>query len=400
MSRSPTDPAASDRKSAGAPVARPLHQSGAMKATPLLSILFLAPACDLPVGGERTGGGCPAGEVCAPETPNGLYFAGAPFASTFLANDLEPKATAVGGTQRITVYVDPDGYDPFGAPFRAAGTGAVIAGEVEPPSVVIGGDGAGEGYLRILNQHDELHDRYRLELFEVEEVSAGPMLEWAFADFELDDYALWSGGAIDLMITLRGSIEDGSPRLVDESMTVALPPGSRPDPRWDVVQVRPQAAGPVALTITAGNAAEHRVELQAVDRVDDILLAESAYSSPESATEVTLSSSPVFCFRVVHQAESGPIAVLGAPLEYTVSGALTVHESSVVGAHCVALQTVEVGLATVTVSLDGVTRSVSVAVVEPRPEQEAAARLRPDALRQPAEAIAVGERAAAQLPVQ
>jgi hypothetical protein len=87
-------------------------------------------------------------------------------------------------------------------------------------------------------------------------------------------------------------------------------------------------------------------------------------------------------------------------VQYTVTGALALDRPVIGGGHCVGVRPVDLGTGRITATLDGVSRTWEVTVVEEPPAEQQSARLRPEALRWAGEAIAVGERAAAQLPVQ
>src|SRR5690349_9941492 len=68
----------------------------------VLASLLVVPAC---FGGERASTGqCPAGEVCSPETPNGLHFIGQALIDDVLVSG--PAATAIGGTQDVALQYD------------------------------------------------------------------------------------------------------------------------------------------------------------------------------------------------------------------------------------------------------------------------------------------------------
>ena len=83
--------------------------------------------------GEVADHGCPIGEDCSPDTPNGLHFFGTDLAGVF---ELDNHPTAIGGTQRVLLaekvgdtFVDLDaGYVAHGGAFVAVADtdGAVV----------------------------------------------------------------------------------------------------------------------------------------------------------------------------------------------------------------------------------------------------------------------------------
>ena len=104
----------------------------------LLTILSAA-GCALP--GERAIGGCPVGEVCSNQTPNGLLFQGAAPGDGFAIGVATP---AKGGTQTINVLLDDTKQTlPFDQPFDAATSDATVAtiSFIKPPTVSVRGAG-------------------------------------------------------------------------------------------------------------------------------------------------------------------------------------------------------------------------------------------------------------------
>ena len=87
---------------------------------PLVSLgVLLFAGCGDYVGDRAETGECPLGEVCSPDTPEGLYFVSPKLGEQGISlhfHDLLP--TAVGGTQTITVF-DAATHRPMEFPFAA-----------------------------------------------------------------------------------------------------------------------------------------------------------------------------------------------------------------------------------------------------------------------------------------
>src|SRR5207302_10422867 len=119
-------------------------------------LLFVALAACAPLGDRAITGKCPAGEVCSPDTPDGLQFVGpGVYGDLFLTG---PGTTVVGGTQAVTIMENSPGdiQRPFTLPYTADGGAAVgIAGQ-SGSTVTLAGLASGTNELRIVDPGGDL----------------------------------------------------------------------------------------------------------------------------------------------------------------------------------------------------------------------------------------------------
>src|SRR5262249_34824128 len=195
-----------------------------------LTLVRLLPALSLagcPLAGERAGSGsCPSGETCSDKTPNGLALLG-----TKLGDDplgpMQPLATAVGGTQGLTVVTGAtSGAPTFTLPFDATTTSPMLAvTDVAPPKLTVEGLAGGTSDLRLVEPGTELlYDRLPLDVAAVAAVEVRPLVYSVVtsdSDFAANSGAGWAmlaGGTDDLLVRLASG--DGT-RVVDQRMTIA-----------------------------------------------------------------------------------------------------------------------------------------------------------------------------------
>ncbi len=106
------------------------------------------------------------------------------------------------------------------------------------------------------------------------------------------DGIVFAAGAQALTVALFGKVQGGgTTRVVDESMTIALPGATRR--WWDSVRVPGLVAGHHAVTVRAGDRPEATLDLEVVAGADSIVAHE-----PVSPLEVTKSSVVCFSARV------------------------------------------------------------------------------------------------------
>jgi len=226
----------------------------------LLLALLAFPAC---VGGQRAATGeCPSGEVCSPETPDGLQFIGSSLIGAFVVGG--PLATAVGGTQEIQIDTEPalGIYTPFELAFSVNDSGgAGVRFDHQNGNVVtVRGVAAKSNYLRILDPSNaELFDRKILDADQIASISLLPVT----ADtVPAGMPVVWASGEADIGIALMGSHD----RLVDTSLVATL--DGSVSRAWDTLVMPSASAGSYALSVTAGNLAPTALTVDVVDAPD------------------------------------------------------------------------------------------------------------------------------------
>src|SRR4051794_25451964 len=88
-----------------------------------LVALLALPACT--TLGERAGGGCPVGQTCSNQTPDGLEFSADDFGDDWLGNP-GVKPIATGGSETIAAWDHASG-DALAVPYTAAIVGDQLA---------------------------------------------------------------------------------------------------------------------------------------------------------------------------------------------------------------------------------------------------------------------------------
>jgi len=304
-----------------------------------------------------TGGYCPDGEDCSPDTPAGLYFRGAIFGDCFLFCDGDIKTTAVGGTQEVTVYRDEWADVPFNRWFAAATLGESFAvDDVSPPDVVVAATAPEASTLRILDPTTgELFDRVGLKAATLDYALAEPAhaLELGLID-EISPWAIYTEHA-SLVIALH---DRNGQRLVDENMAVALAgdtSGTITRDRWDGVSLAGLQPGTVSLSVTAGTLAEIPIELEAVDTVDAIERIADLWDDPAEPVPVGRTAS--YCFRGLSQG----VPVAGLDWAFTSAG---VELDMSLFSNCVSIRAEQPGTVTLTVTAADASLTVAISVVE------------------------------------
>src|SRR5262249_3182173 len=157
---------------------------------------LLLAGCTL--AGERGAtGDCPPGETCSDKTPNGLALLGAKLGDDPLG-PMQPRATAIGGTQQLTVVTGAtSGAPAFALPFDATTTSPSLAvTDVAPPKLPVEGLGAGTSDLRLVEPGTQLlYDRLPLDVTAVATVDLRPLVYSAAtsdADFAANPRAGWA----------------------------------------------------------------------------------------------------------------------------------------------------------------------------------------------------------------
>lgn len=236
----------------------------------LLGLPLSLVACD--TAGERADTGkCPAGEVCSAATPRGLHFIGVTLADDLLSGN-GPAATAVGGTQEVSLEYDRGNglFAPLNLPYATdddGGLGVTVVGHTGAV-VTVKGARSRTNYLRIVDpQTGELYDRYmltgaalsamRLVGTEFESVPAGRRLAFATGDQTIG-------------VALDGEVQSSSgpraERIVDTSMVLDLPGATRSS--WDSVRIPNAQVGTYPLVVTAGEKPAATLPIEVVAGAD------------------------------------------------------------------------------------------------------------------------------------
>ena len=318
------------------------------------------------LAGERSGtGSCPPGETCSDKTPNGLALLG-----TKLGDDplgpMQPLATAVGGTQQLTVVTGAtSGAPTFALPFDATTTSPDLAvTDVAPPKLTVEGLAAGTSDLRLVEPGTQLlYDRLPLAVAAVATVDLRPLVysvATSDADFAANTGAGWAmlaGGTDDVLVRLGAG--DGT-RIVDQRMTIAATGSAFASGQmlaWDTLRVRATGAGEGTLIVRTGDGATHPQAVPLAAAVDDVLWVSAQDAVAPNGTAI-VDSAPIYCFRAV----SGTHLVAGATWSYTATFGLTLTTS--VARNCVVV-TAGAGSTggTLTVTASGVSRDFTVAFV-------------------------------------
>ncbi len=334
--------------------------------------VFLSFASNSPAGGDRTDGECPAGEVCSPDTPTGLYFGGSVLGDEIFDSIVEPHRTAVAGTQTLDIFSDADASDEFiGFDAVAAGPSFQVVA-VAGNQVSVAGVAGGTDFLRLVDpESGELYDRIALQTAVVDTIAIVPQKIDLLGDQELYDAAspavvYHASGTSELVVALYDASDV---RLVDETLTLALGTGFvRDTAQWDRFEHDPVAPGTYVFTFTLGSGEIGDLSATFVDAVDAVVwvpgLANSERAEPASGAVV--GQQKRFCFR----AENGGRPVVGATFGYTSTSGLTVASGS---GTCVTVTGAAPGLATLTVSVDGVAEPFDVPVASAANAQPASA---------------------------
>lgn len=258
--------------------------------------------------GERGDGRCPAGESCAPGTPDGLLFEGAPLG---IWPALTAHTIAAGGRQTFRLTY-PDTAAPFDLPFTAAVTapGHTIVAEGADRAVVAAAS-AGSGYLRIVDAGGLLYDRLAIESAEVATVRAAPTFTAAYPAIDPPRWSAFAGGQVGVALVLADA---GGTTVVDEGLALRSPvPSQRTS--WDSFTLAPASAGTLALRVDAGHLADQEVRVPVTDTFDEL--------APPAPQETGVGGDLVVCFPAWERGAPGDgddTLVVGVPRQYRVSG--------------------------------------------------------------------------------
>ncbi len=269
--------------------------------------------CYEPDGGDRAvSGDCPAGEICNPTTPNGLYFTGTPWTDCFLSCDPGVKTTAIGGTQTITVLTGANSSSAvFTQPFAVDSFGnGVSVDSVSPPDFVIRGESSSWTEVSVVDGQGRLYDKIDLFARPLRDISIRAPLGDLLGGGE-DGWVAWAAGGASIIATLTGT--NGS-QLADESLGMAL--AGEPDgvykTAWNRVALRPIAAGEHTLEISQ-NGDVHSFGITAVDEVHDIA---SSNLGAEPSEPFPAQQPQTFCFQAYHLTD----VIVGIEIGFSIVG--------------------------------------------------------------------------------
>lgn len=327
--------------------------------------------------GERAqDGACPAGETCAPETPDGLLFEGAPLGTWPVST---AHTIAAGGRQtfRIT-YPGGAAFDlPFVAKVSAGGHRIVATGA---DRAVVAADTETTGYLRVLDDAGQLYDRLSIDSAPIAAITAAPSYAAAYPQIEPTRWAAFAGG--EATVALRLTDRNGR-RLVDEGLALRGPtPAARTG--WDSFTLTTGPAGVIALSVEAGGGAAREVRVPVVDVVDEVTVPARRQTGVGGDVDV--------CFTAWLRGDRGDSSddtlVIGAPRTYRITGPATPLATQAYGS-CLQLHTDADGTVVVDATIAGRTYTATIDVrgASPRDASGFAAWLR---------APSEGERAASR----
>ncbi|MDI1451437.1 hypothetical protein [Polyangium sp. 6x1] len=264
----------------------------------------------------RAQGECPPGETCSELTPKGLVFIGAHTINDADVADL--LATAVGGTQTVSVYYANAPSAPYVAGFEARLVDSTVARlpSPGPTTLVLRGVSEGKALLRLLEPRtSKLLDRVEIETAAVQRISVLPR-ELLDEKMEAGEWALLQGAPAELGIVLFGANEM---QLVDESLEVRAHGAEVSRRTWDRYEVMTSAPSAVSLDVRAGDQ-RGSVDVQVVTSIDDITR-KATEGSGEGRIEIGVGAGgETICF----QAKSGRKTVVGAKWVFEPSETLTV----------------------------------------------------------------------------
>ena len=252
-----------------------------------LSLLAPLAACG-DLGDRAASGDCPPGEVCSDDTPRGLHFNGPELGDRFLDLDA-PHPTLAGGTQDLRLSYDPGTgiARSLDRPYVAddeGGAGFAVE-RTRGPVVTLRGVADRTHYLRITAPDGTLYDRKQLRGAKLAEIRLVPTSPEQVLP---GDAVVFAPGTQRLTVALFGNVQGGTTtRVIDESMTIALPGATRT--AWDSVRVSGLPAGRHAMTVRAGDRPEATLDVEVVAGADSIVA-----HAPVTPLEATKAS--VVCF--------------------------------------------------------------------------------------------------------
>lgn len=346
-------------------------------------VCSLLPACGVP--GDRASGGCPPDEICSDATPDGLVFDGPYLASVpFSGSTLAP--VAIGGTQRIAIRVN--GSDPLPV-FDAESTDSAIAIDgVSGSEITIRGVAAGTSLLRVLDPADggSLLDRTTIQAAPVDHAVTVPTEDLVILIAPTPRDVRYAPGEHTVAVQLR----DPTGRVVvDQGMRITAGATPATLSSWDAIRLTVPEGG-VSLDVEAAGAT-FTARVEGAGPIDDVELVDWM-GEVDDAGRPLLTGGDAICGVGL----SGGAWVLGGAPEarFALEGVdLAIASSDPVATHCALLPaSPELGVATLDITLDGVTRSFEVQIVAP-PASTAAPLTAPPAPRA-RRSRALGERAA------
>lgn len=326
--------------------------------------MILVSGCQFAAPGDRAGSNdqcftqpcetvCPAGETCSPDTPVGLFFASdSLFGELF--GSAGPHPVAEGGTQRIQVFRDKDGFTPF-SPFDATATTPIEITQVDAPSVTVRGGAAGSGFLRIIDPDDgALHDRIAIQVLPITSarITDTSMALFDWEGSETLDLALFAGSGVSLGLLLYGG---ESTRLVDYSTTFTITGDAMEGgdvALWDQRSVTVGASGSVSVSVKTGSGMPFDVTMPVVDKIDDIVAIKNVFSK-DLSQPLDVGSEQMVCFRGMADTR------VVAGLSWVFSGEGQI-EAKTLDAMCASIKPLAVGNASIVVEAGGMTKSFPV----------------------------------------
>ena len=353
-------------------------------------------------GGDRANGGCPSGETCSPDTPDGLYFGGSGLGDAYGPVVTMPQRIALGGTETISVFRDEAATSEFLGWKAVSGGPSLEIGAMAGNSVVVTAAAPGSDFLRILDPRNlELYDRIELTVAPIERVELVPPRLDLVNDRQLFDSTLLPGLVYKASrVSNRFVVELFDPadvRLVDESMTVQQVTGFAKNVTWDGLrQTQAMPAGTYTFNVGFGSGDSAPVSVTLVDRADSVLWVEGHDVDQRVPPENGLVYGAVghYCFRAV---KGGAGIVIGETYEFSASGVLGVTDH---GNGCVDVTPTSPGLGTLFVTAGDGNLSIDLTVATAKQASARAAGEPLEGTPLPALTAAPqpGERAEAQAP--
>jgi hypothetical protein len=352
-------------------------------------------------GGDRTNGGCPDGETCSPDTPDGLYFGGSVLGDAYLPVVNAPQRIALGGSETISVFRDEAATSEFLGWKAVAGGPGIVVGAMAGNSVVVSGAATGSDFLRILDPRNlELYDRIELTVAPIERVALVPPKLDLVNDRQLFDSSdppgvVYKASRVSNRFVVA-LFDPADVRLVDESMTLQSVTGFAKNVSWDGVrQTQALPAGTYTFNVGFGSGDTAPVSVTLVDRAESVLWVEGHDANQRVPPESGLVYGTVghYCFRAVSHAG----IVIGETFVFSASGVLGVADH---GNGCVDVTPTSPGLGTLFVTAGDGNLSIDLTVATAK---QAKARASDEPLEgTPLPAVTAapqpGERAEAQAP--
>lgn len=323
----------------------------------LLVVPLTAPLYACNTAGERAATGeCPAGEICSPNTPNGLHFVGNTLADELFGGN-GPAATAIGGTQEVALeYVRASGDRvALDMPYAAdddGGLGVTLVA-THGSIVTVKGARSRSNYLRITDPTTgELYDRYTLT------GAALTSMRLVGTGFEVTPTdrpeLVFATGNQEIGVALVGNVQESggstAERIVDTSMILDLPGATRTG--WDSLRIANAVPGTYPLMVTAGDKPAASMPIEVVAGAD-------AIASLDAQPMVPADSSTRVCF----QATSNGRYIYGLTWTFVANGATTVKGASELTRNCVSVSSAGKFSGSIPVSASAGGKSVSVNVL-------------------------------------